>query len=202
MLTMYPDHVCAQTHSNEILESIDFGLRHRSMYIVAGAVSILSVFYERISEFKPNPGETYVKKEDVRNKYEPILQSKMEQLTTKNEKKILQPRIKDALALLDGRATPNLVVINQQNIRIEGAGNKLIFETVQNLAQKFTYVQISENERLQEILGIKILPKKVAVTLKKIYRDELDRSREQSKKERSQNRAAKRKQKEEKGRYD
>ena len=196
MLSFFPEHVSAQTHYQQIMESVDTGLNSSIPEIIQSALDVLAVFFENVSNFRPEDSDPFITKAEVRRKYEPLVASIGERTSTKQAKKQAQSKFKELLAFFDGRAAVENVTINQQIVYIDGPGKRIIFATIKNLSGKFFPQQISFNERVQEIVGIKLLSKKAAEEKKKQYRDELDRERELSKREREKKRADKRKQKE------
>lgn len=196
MLSMFPESVCAQTFTEEIMKAIDTGLQSSITEICFAAMNVLAVMYENVSNYTPENSDPFMEKSTFVAKYEPRLATIGDRINSKQEKKLVQSRAAEIIALFDNRNTPEKMTINQQIVKIETPSNGVIIEAVKRLTGKYFPQQIGANERIQEIIGIKLLSTKEAREMKKEHRDDLDRGREMTKKEREMQRNDKRRKKE------
>ena len=191
MLSVFPSSVAAVTHREVIERVIDQLLSSTNPNVLVAGVNLIPVVYESIVQELEDPAEhsLFVGKYQGKVKDLPLqVTKKADQKTVRNASSIVE-------GYLDGELLEDKLTLNSQIVPIEGPRHLTFVEAIRRVTKTHFQEQMCTNVNVHTSLGFELMSNHVALRMKKKFKKEVTQERGESKRDREQDIAKKRRQK-------
>ena len=198
LTSTFSDHVVATEIYDKLISLIDLGLTSQKFKVLEQVIVLIGIVYEALSKYEKTLEESDSNSQIGRLfmlNYRSKINNIGNNVSKKENKKKLNSMANDLIDTFDEDVEETLRLVKQQ-VTIVGRRNGFILNAIRSITSFNFHNVMSNNPKVQEMLGYELMEQKVAIRKQKENKHETQQNRTLAAKERKMEIAKKRRQKE------